>query len=174
MQQRLNHLLRALAFKALREETTNFVMSLRLSVRPRGTPLLPLDGFLSNYVLGGVLIDLSRKREFAWNQMKITDMLHKDVHLWLFSLVTLPLLLFTKLASVSTVAVLTLVPRLPYLLTLSLTFWFQRLFWSLNLHISVLTFATVYPKVTSIRCLLWIYELARSVPFCWHFLSCCA
>jgi hypothetical protein len=65
MQQRLNHLLRALAFKALREETTNFVMSLRLSVRPRGTPLLPLDGFLSNYVLGGVLIDLSRKREFA-------------------------------------------------------------------------------------------------------------
>jgi hypothetical protein len=54
--------------------------SSRLSVRPRGTPVLPLDAFLK-IITGGVLLDLLRKSEFAQKQMKITDTLHADVPL---------------------------------------------------------------------------------------------
>jgi len=57
-------LLRAFAFWELRKETINFVMSLRPSVRPCGTPLLPLDEFLK-IIAGEVLLDLLRKSESA-------------------------------------------------------------------------------------------------------------
>jgi hypothetical protein len=65
-------------FAKLRKATISFVMSVRPSVRPHETTLLPLDGFWWNLVFEYFSKNLPRKFKFYSNMTRITDALHED------------------------------------------------------------------------------------------------